>query len=588
MAKFESPRTNEAYLYGLRNQRKDDYQAWHDRIDAVDALIRGEYWVVYPDQQSDGQQPVIMNLADIVPREVAKLGNESSPSYTAYARGDSEPAERNRDVRQVIGQGYFTDYGPWIDIFENLIMDLVITGACFMSYWVNANDEYPRYNRLDPRFCFPDIQNGQLQDLLVIQPMKLRVADRLYPDANLLRRAPKHDASDVVEIWDYIGPETWQKGVAYLGDSGQVTSENGVTLISSEKHRLDRLPATMGLIPSPDGALRGTLDQVGPSLIAKNRAVELMLEYEHELVYSPFEARGIINASQPPGPTTIYQHDPTVQGETFMRRVAPGGMNPELFSLVEYLDQEERGSLAYPQTRQGTVPQSQGSASFVTSTQGQLTSMVKQSLRALAGVQERGAAAMYAIDETWLDFEKPMCTSVGRKTMYTPSKDIHGERRLKVSYGAGAGLDRLNTDVRLFNAFSAGVISDLKVLEELDYIENAQNEINRREAMEARRIILQRFEGDMQIPVDAILASYEYQQKHGGSLIDAALAVQALGQSFSQPTAEAAPAAPGEVPQGAPPGTEPSGAPGAAAPQNVPPQFAPPPMQETFPRYAGA
>ncbi len=171
--------------------------------------------------------------------------------------------------------------------------------------------------------------------------------------------------------------------------------------------------------------------------------------------------------------------------------------------------------------------------------------------------------------------------------MYLPDRDIGEDYKLKVTYGAGAGLDRLNTDVRLLNYRSSNVISAEKVLEETDFVENAQDELNRVEAEEARRIILQRFEGDMQIPIDALIATYAYQQENGGDLVTAAIAVKALGQQFSQPqqgTQQAAP--PGEVPAEAPPGSQPSGVPGAAAPQNVPPAFAPPPMQQTFPRYA--
>ena len=584
MPKMPSARDDENYLFGLRSQRIDHFRDWHDRIDMADALIRGEYWVVYPDQQSSGQQPVIMNFADIVPREVAKLADEATPSYKTYARGDSEPMQRDKEVRQVIGAGYFTDYGPWKQQYEMLIMDLIVTGTCFVAAWVDEKQDYPMYTRLDPRFCFPDIYNGTMQDLLVVQPMKLRIADRLWPDLGLRAAKAKDkddELGDSVEVWDYYGPDRWIKGVALCDTGGTVSSDRGVKILASDAHRLECPPAAMGLLPSPTGQLGGILDQIGPSLIAKNRAIELELEYAHEYVYAPFEAKGVLNSSQPPGPTTIYQHDPTAQGETFMRRVSPAQSSNQLMQLVQYLDQEERGSLAYPQTRQGTVPQSQGSASFVTSTQGQLTSMVAQCQRQTGALQEKLAEVLYGLDVEWLDKEKPLCRAVGRKSMYTPSRDIGKYRKLKVAYGAGAGYDRLNTDVRLQNYYAAGLISGETVLEQTDFVEGAQDELNKREAEEARRILLQRFEGDASIPMDALLATYRYQQEKGGSLIDAALAVQALGQSFTQPGAEQQGVA--GVGEAAPPTQEVQGA--APAP-SVAPEFAPPPMQQSFPRYA--
>lgn len=596
MGVFES-RNNEEYLWNIRSGRKDDYSAWHDRIDTVDELIRGNWSMVYPDQQGTNVTPIVMNLMDSMPRDIARLASETKPTYSSYATGDSKAADKAKDVRTIIGQGYF-EYGGFNVIKPLLVMDLIITGTCFVGMWVDGSSDYPRFTRIDPRFCFPDIHNGSAQDLLVEQHLKARVANRLYPDADIMGRLARmgydedsYGSAELV-VFDYYGPDAWYKGLQLTGIDGEETPD-GVVIVDGGPHEIDRAPVAFAQVPSPDGALRGLLDQIGPSLVTKNRALELMMEYSHELVYSPFEAKGVINADQPPGPATIYQHDPTAQGETFMRRVSPAGSNPELIQLMNYLDAEERGQIAYPETRQGTTPQSQGSASFMTATQGQMTSLVRDMQRHLTSVQEQMAAVMFQLDERWLDHEKPLCRSLGRKKTYVPTRDIDGQTKLRVSYSASGGLDTLNNTVRVLQLYSAGLISDKKALEEIDFVDSAEDMITDRELQEQRRIILQRFEGDPTASLDFLIQVYAYQEENGGTLIDAIVEVNkvmaAQVQQQQQEQAAMAGMQPGMEPgaealalQKGATGVEQPAAGGAAPTPVVPPSFSPAPLQQVF------
>lgn len=580
-------RHTEAYLYGLRNERKDNFSAWKDRIDETDALIRGEFSVVFPNLQSTGQKPIVTNLADAMPRDVARLGSEVEPSYSTLVKGDSQSALLNKQVRRSIGEGYF-HFNQFDIIRPQLIMDQVITGGAFLVAWADKEDSpYPRMQRVDPRFAYPYIYNGKMLDLLVVQSLKLEVAVELWPEMKKKFRK-SDDLDDVVEVWDLYKKGRCIRGVTGMVEGGNPVGPAGVTILHDYPTDIDRPTAAMTQLPSPDGAFRGLVDQVGPSLVAKNRAVELMLEYAHEGVYSPFEAKGVLNSSQPPGPTTIYQHDPTAQGETFMRRVGPAAVNLELMSFIQYLDREERGQLAYPETRQGNISQSQGSSSFVTATQGQLTSLVRECQRGLTRLQTDIAYVCYGLDETALNFTKPLLRTVESKRSYNPGTDIAGERYILVEYGAGAGLDRNSTDVRILQYRSAQLISAEKALEETDFVGSPADELNRIELEEQRRIIMQRFEGDPTVPLDVLLQVYQYQRDNGGSLVDAAVAVSAMGTTFSPTTAQPA-AQPGEAPVAAPaePGEEQvalekGGTPSGAPP--IPGAFTPPPLQQVFVR----
>lgn len=56
-------------------------------------------------------------------------------------------------------------------------------------------------------------------------------------------------------------------------------------------------------------------------------------------IYPSYEARGIINFNDPPGPDTVYIHDTTVK-DTFFRRVEP---SPELYARGVELIRKVRG-----------------------------------------------------------------------------------------------------------------------------------------------------------------------------------------------------------------------------------------------------
>jgi hypothetical protein len=585
-------RYGETYLLDARNGRVDGFSDWHDRIDATDSLVRGDFQVLYPDQSLSSGKPLVTNLADTMPRDVARLAAEVSPSFIAPAKGDSEAADLNAALRGVIGQGYF-DTNRFDLMRPQLVMDLVITGTSFLAMWTDGSSDFPRLKRVDPRFCFPDVFNGEIQDLLVVHPIKLRVADRLFPDANLAEQARGYkddQLNEQVEIWEYYGPGECVRGVSLMTRAGQPVGENGVTIIK----RWDpgkNAPVSFGQLPSPDGAFRGLVDQIGPSLVAKNRAVSLALEYSHQMTWSPFEAKGILNSDTPPGPNTIYQHDPSATGDTFMRRVSPATSNQQLYGLIQFLDQEQRGQLNYPATRQGDIGVSQGSAAYVNSTMGSLTSLVRETQRILTDMQEQAGSIMFDLDERYLDYEKPLLHSVGTRRTYLPTKDIAGQHRLHVQYGAGAGLDRQNADVRILQFYSAGLISAEKALSEVDFVADARGAYEQRQDDEQERIILQRFAGDPSTSLDLLISALKKRRDNGGTFIDALVAAREEEQIAAQQAQEAAAAAgqtaqTGLTGEPAEPGAESEalqkgGIPGPAAPP-IPGSFSPPPLQQVL------
>jgi hypothetical protein len=576
-----SKRDTEAYILTRRSGRTDSFDQWHDRIFAVDALIRGEY-----PGTTVGGPPAVMNLADQMPRDLARLAGEVDPSYSASQVGDGLDHARNATIRSVIGEGYFS-FGRWDLIRPQLVMDLAITGTAFVCYWPDKSvSQYPQMMRVDPRNCYPDTFNGAIQDLLVVTNMKVRVVDRMFPSLHILERLEQEsDTPDEVEVLDYYSKDIVIKAIGFVDGSGETVRAD---IVSKFEPQTDICPVSFGQLPSPDGAFRGLIDQVGGSLVAKDKAVKDLLEYGHQMVYSPFEAKGILNPDTPPSLDTIYEHDPSATTETFMRRVQPAGANPQVFGLIQYLDTEQRNALNYPATRSGDVSVSQGSAAYVNSTMGGLTSLVREAQRILTDMQERGARAMFQLDQHHLDFAKPLMRHVKKKKLYTPTVDIDGHHDLVVTYGAGAGLDKTNNMVQNLQLYSAGVMPGKRMLAELGISGDPETWLDERQDEELERIVLQRFAGDPTTVLDFLMAVLKLKREKGMDFVEAYAAVQAEQASQQQAAGEAAPGMMGGEPGAAEPAAQQEAlAAGETGPQGAPPiagEFSKTPMQQVFVR----
>ena len=576
--KLLKTRYSENYLVGARNARTDSFGQWHDRTTAAQEVVRGEF-------VSSGEDPSILNLADKMTRDASRLASEMKPSYLAAAYGDSKDHLNSQRIRSVVGEGYFK-YTRWEIQRPQLVMDLVVAGAAFVVYWPDeAKSPYPQSMRVDPLACFPTFYNNELVDLLVVTNMTIRQAEYVFPDLDLARKLKKLSGSaDTIEVYDFYAADQCVRGFGVVGEDSTVTSAQ---VIQAWEPRTDgRPPAAYAQLSSPDGAIRGLLDQVKGQLRAKDEIVKDILEVSASAAFSPWEAFGILNPDTPPGPDVIYNHDPSLEGRSFMRRVQPTTFSPQLPQVLSFIEDQTRAQLSYPATRQGEVPVSQGSGSFVAATQGDLTSMVRDLQRGLAEIQHQGAAIMYALDEQHLNFEKPLCRAVGKKKTYTPGRDIDGRRELAVAYGAGAGLDRMTTDTRMLNYYSAGIVPGRRVLAETDFVDDPEAWLDERQNEELERVALQRFAGDPTTSLDFLMTVLNKKREEGLDFVEAYTATMEEMAS-TQPQAGGpgviSPAQPGvsgaeEMQQGAP-ATAPVGGEGVALGGAG---FQPQPLQQVF------
>lgn len=577
--KFKT-RYSEQYLLGARNARKEGFSAWKSRTENADNVVRGGF--------ASGEQPSILNLADKMPRDAARLASEVKPSYYAPPVGDTKDQIRNASLRTVIGEGYFTHIN-WPLIRPQLVFDTVITGAAFVSYWTDpVSSPYPQGMRLDPRGCFPTIFNGELLDLLVCTEMKAAAAQRLFPGQPILATAFHEDKDGLrteksVEVYEYYSAEECVRAWGVVGPDGSATD---AALVSVWRPETGIIPVSFYQLPSPDGAIRGLLDQIEGNLKAKDELVKNVLEVAAQAAYAPMFVKGVINADTPPGPDVLYQADPSVP-DAGMTRVQPATFSPQIPQVLDFIDQETRGQLSYPATRQGETGVSQGSGAYIAATQGDLTSLVREVQRGLQSMQEQGARVMFALDEAKLDFEKPLFRSSGKKKTYKPTRDIGGKYMLQVSYGAGAGLDRQATDVRLLNYYSAGLIPGRRVLGETDFVDDPEAWLQERQDEELERVALQRFSGDPTTSLDFLMTVLALKREEGLDFVEAYTTVMqemasqqapAAGgeQGMLSPSQPMAPGAEGLAAGAEATAPQPGGAPA------IPGQFSPQPLQQVF------
>src|ERR1051326_2154691 len=223
-------RFGEDYLVETRNGRRESFDAWKSRIEYNDMLARGDFPVIQPDGSPRNEKPNVSNLVDIVPRDLARLAREEVPSYRCPTTSDAAEAVANAELRSVISEGYF-EKGNWEVLRPQLVMDFAMAGAAFVMAWKDDSSEYPRMTRIDPRAAYPEVFNGELLDLLVIQKLKVRQVELKYPDLNIYRQwatlnGDENKMSTYVEVWDYICAKGSEKLIA-LVDAGDRCCRTG-------------------------------------------------------------------------------------------------------------------------------------------------------------------------------------------------------------------------------------------------------------------------------------------------------------------------------------------------------------------------
>lgn len=453
-------------LFTIRTHRDNNYQSWHARIALTDRLYEGNWAAAYPDEQVRALGPMVMNLVQTEMDDISTLAAESEPSVRIWPRKDTKEAQDKSYFLESIAENYW-ERNRGREMETELTLDLVGTGVCFVV--VEEDDEgFPCFRRIDPRMAYPNVFRNEVFDLFVAQEMKIETARMVFANFTTLygSKIPA-DMADACEVWEYYSADECIQGLCLTRNGAPV--EGTAEIIHRWVPKAH--PVAFARMPSYDGAFRGMFDQIGGSLLAKNRLVQLTLDYADQAIYSPLISKGLLNEDEMAGPNAHYRLDPNV-GDAQIGRMQPATSNPQLYGLLDFLDREQRAGTAYPTSRHGEVSQSIASAAFVNSTMGQLTSVVRKVQRLVGRVREKALETAFAFDREGSGKSETrfLRRPVGRKGTYVPEKDIPEKINVQVVYGAGAGLDAMAADTRVLQHLGAKLISKETSREHIDYI----------------------------------------------------------------------------------------------------------------------
>jgi hypothetical protein len=546
------------------------FSDWKDQIEVNDRMYRGDWTIEWPDGTVEQAKPIVMNLTQTATDDFGRLVMEVQPQIRCASRGDKGSKQKRAYKKEAILQTYaavndLEEENHWI------ALDLAQTGIALEAITYDEPDEgednYPIFTRIDPRGAFPRFVNNKLVDLIVVQRMEKELVSPAFDiDLTDYFEGGELGKATEVEVIDYYDASSYSRVIVLLSASGnsntvaakkkaKATKDSPASLISTWQHDMGKPCVAWARLKTADGAFRGFFDQLKGATLTQNRILNLIITGAEQIVYAPFVEYDIDNPNDPPGPKTVF-HARTKDGR--MIRVPNGGANPEVFHVLEYLESQARAGANYPESRQGEIGQSIASASFVNSTMGNLTTMIKSGQKEVGRLWQRRNRLALEVDKTFCtQGSKSLAIPSGEFSDYNPQKDIDNYDNM-VIYGAGAGLDALNKKAALANDVNLGIASKKTAREQTEYLMDEAGESQQIAREKTEDALLQRLLTDPNTGM-AMIMHFAQLLVTGMDPLDAAavLASAAEDQQAQQLAAQQAAAGGGG-------GTSPS-APGVAA-----------------------
>lgn len=574
--RYES-RITEDYLVSQVNgfRESETYLQHKKRIDDFDALYKGRFADIFPEESALPDEPLIENKLKNATHDLARLASEAKGAHVFMKEGESQAAGKRAAVRAAVADTLW-HMGRGERIERKLYMDLIAAGMAAVAVYYNDRSDYPQFMRLDPRFIYPEERNGVLQNLVYCEVMKERQAALLWPDLGLKKNAKDTSQVYVVQYFDD------EEVVQCVGTMGSERRMEKAHIVDGWKHGLGCVPVAWVPLDSADGTWHGLFDQLGGPMMVRNKIMRLLTDYLESMTHAPFEAKGVRNATAEPGPLTVYEHDETAP-ESFIRRVAPAAPSGSVFGVLQQMQAEEASEAIQPPARVGVVRQSIASGSFVDSTQGTLSSAIFELQEVMADLRYQINYIALKIDEKYLNREKALWRAIGNKNTYTPKEDINGFYHHSIQYGASAGLNRAEAGVRVLQDMGAGLISKELARQQLDYVDDPTVEQNRIDREQASNAFFQRLVGDPNTPMSTLALLVTEMGKGKDMLKALEVVAPHMVRAEEQAREQAAPEVPGAETAGPEELVEEEAALAAGA-TPVEPEFAPPPLQQQIVR----
>jgi len=546
------------------------------RMRAVHLVRSGHSEVIFKGLfPSDWPKPVVGNFIDVVGRDTAEMVGVM-PTLTAAGDSVLDESKRSRQdkLTRIINYLAYTSR-----LGTNLVQaaDRMNTYG-FVPFRVEAN-----YDGGSPHIHVDDSMNTYYEKdrwgnvVLYARCFHQKVSEliALYPEhaAQLRKNTGYSSASD--EVLDLVHYYDKDKVMLF------VPKRDGL-ILSQYKNQISRIPVTIAEMPTLDGEVRGSFDDVLWVFAAKAYLAMLSLEATQKAVQSPIALPNDIQEFAL-GPDAIIRS----ANPEKIRRV-PMELPQSSMIANRQLDDELRMGARFPQARSGEMDASVVTGRGVQALMGGFDSRIKTAQSMLGDALSEIISLALEMDETiWADVPKNVHASVNGspyQLKYTPGKDIKGMYTVTHEYGVMAGLDPNRALVWGLQALGANLISKSFLRRNLPVNMNVSEEekvIDVEKLREAALMSIQSYSqtlpelaasgGDPTQVIKVLGDLIEARKK--GTPIETAISEAfkpkepevSPGQMAEDPMAAMSqdPMLGGQMPGGAPPG----GAPGGGAPQ---------------------
>ncbi len=464
---FEPPPP--ANIYEMAIDYVGQHGSWKKRIARVDAIVDNNWGTVWPDGTVTADEAKIADNITSDLEDLTALVSGPEPSVMVPAISDTDKDQRTAaKLRQVIATYRQINNRPRQR--QRLAMDLIATGLACEVIWPDFSSGYPRFIRKNPRIVYPDpdcIDPDELSSLVVAYVQKARLLKKAYPSfnpADMFTSMERRDwESRDVNVYEYYDAD-WCLKVAATAAKGN-RNYRCVVLAAVPNHT-GQILASIALRTTPDGRIRGQFDKAIAPLGTANKMMELKLAQMADEIFATKIVRGIFDNPDDYGPGgTLY----TTDYQAGISREETARSSADFYNDINMLIGASREASGVPPARHGTVEQNIISAQGINALQGKYVTLVSTYQGWIADLERRSNSKALAVDQMYLDYEKPMSGVLGGASftgLYVPSLDIAGRFDNRVTYGAASGLDAYNRNLMLVQQQQYSIVSQRYVREQ--------------------------------------------------------------------------------------------------------------------------
>ncbi len=455
------------------------YADWKAQLRVNDQIAAGDWSVTLEDATTESSEPLIQNVyLNSLEDKIATAGASLPTIFVPVPVGTTkDKGEKQAQKRKWVYTSYWDRSGLKRNL-KGYYRDWFHYGAAYTmprTDWysltgerIPSSERAPYLVRLDPRQAYPLSHNGrgELNQILFARRRRIREVKAHWGVNNLglqriqasRARQGLDDDGYVEEIW-YVDDSHWavmfaDSLVTSLNMSREVQrtymreelkNANIEWAMPPEKHMLSACPVTEAKRDTHDGAYRGAIENIIPTLkVAQNFMYKLLDDLSNS-VYAPVLLDNVANVDEY-GPGAVLEG--TGEGTARVEHARPP-VNFEAGQVVQTLVQDAHREAKWPVQRSGNPDASIVSARGVNALTGAFNSELAWAQSDIESLLERSNMMLANLDALHCAGRKRIYgveSGAGYSTIYDPTvlfnfKDGKGDFRNKVTYGDRTGLD---------------------------------------------------------------------------------------------------------------------------------------------------